>query len=263
MAVLEPAGKALAAGGFVALLVLAVPEASAVTLPDPWGRVWSEGDAVMRGTLLCLLAMFVVSWYVLLMRLKDQTLVLRAARAADDGFWRSPNLYEAVQRLSRRSPFRIVVERGLGAAEPHTGVLVEQIAVADRITFGMQRSVETVAQRLQSGLELVASIGATSPWVGLFGTLWGTCRTLTSAEDLALARLHDLAEPVGEALMLSGFGLLVAVPVLLAHRLVVWRNALAIANLREFALDVQSILVRGANGQGGRTVDRGMLASTR
>ena len=266
MAVLEPARRTAAAGALIALSMLAVPEAGAVTLPDPLGTVWASGDLVTRGTLMCLLSMFLASWYLLLTRLKDQTLVLHAARVAADGFWRSANLYEAVHRLSRKSPFRIVVERGLGAAEHQDGALVEQIAVADRITSGMQRSVDAVAKRLQSGLELVASMGATAPWVGLFGTLWGTYRALTSARALELGSLNTLAGPLGEALMLTGFGLVVAVPVLLVHRFVVWRNALALASLREFALDVQTILVRGANGReaaSGDQVDQGMVASTR
>jgi biopolymer transport protein ExbB len=266
VAVLEPARKAVAAGALIALSVLTVPEAGALTLPDPLAAVWARGDLVTRGTVICLLAMFLASWYLLLMRLKDQTLVLRAARAAEDGFWCSPNLYEAVQRLSRRSPFRVVVERGLGAAEHHDSGLVEQIAVADRITSGMQRSVDAVAKRLQSGLELVASVGATAPWVGLFGTLWGTYRVLTSAGHPELESLNSLAGPVGEALMLTGFGLAVAVPVLLVHRFVAWRNVLALASLREFALDVQAILVRGVNGNEAASAgqaDPGMLGSTR
>ena len=207
--------------------------------------IWHSGDAVIRSTLLCLLTMGLASWSLLLLRLRDQNRVLRAARAAAASFWLSPNLHDAVQRLNRASPFRTVIEAGLGAREQHRDVLAGQIALADRVTARMERSVESVGKRLESGLELVASMAATAPWVGLFGTVWGTYTALAALSAPGPETMQVIAGPVGRSLMMTGFGLAVAVPVLLAHRWVVRRNALAMSTLREFSLDARAVLLNG------------------
>jgi biopolymer transport protein ExbB len=203
-------------------------------------------DLFTRGTMLCLLAILVTSWYLLAMRVWDQARLLRAARAMADGFWSCSNLYDAVQGLNGRSPFRTVVEEGLWAKEQPGERLAEQIGVRDRISYRMQRAVDGWDKRLQSGLDLVASLAAIAPWVGLFGAACSIHRALAATAGSGPATSEALTQALSQGVIMTGTGIAVAVPVMLAHRFVVGRHVPAIDTLRDFTRDVQAVLLNGA-----------------
>ena len=117
-----------------------------------------------------------------------------------------------------------MVEDGLSAAEHHEGTLTEQIDLHTWVTMSLQRSVEPVGNRMQGGLALLATVGSTAPFVGLFGTVWGIYHALTAIGIAGQASIDKVAGPVGEALIMTAIGLAVAVPAVLGYNWLVRRN---------------------------------------
>src|SRR6185437_2131834 len=110
------------------------------------------------------------------------------------------SIHAGADSLGRNSAFRVVVEDGLKAAEHHEGKLTEQIDRHTWITMSLQRSVDSIGNRLQGGLAVLATVGSTAPFVGLFGTVWGIYHALTAIGIAGQASIDKVAGPVGEAL---------------------------------------------------------------
>lgn len=218
---------------------------------NPYGltAIWQGGDWVARGTLIALAIMSMGSWYIIITKLLEQTLLLRQGRVAGRSFWSAPNIRTGASQLSRRSAFRMLAEDGLRANEHHEGTLTEQIDLHSWITMSLQRSVDSIANRLQSGLAFLATVGSTAPFVGLFGTVWGIYHALTAIGIAGQASIDKVAGPVGEALIMTAMGLAVAVPAVLGYNWLVRRNKLALDRVRSFAADLHALLI------GGRGVD--------
>jgi biopolymer transport protein ExbB len=199
--------------------------------------VWDGSDLVARGSLICLVVMLVGGAYVLLRRGWDQHLVLRSAKTVRASFWTAPNLYEAVRNLEPDSPFRAIAEDGLEAATHRENRLTDRIDANEWIVLSLQRSVAAIAARLQQGIVFLAAVRATAPFVGLFGTVWGVHRALTDG-GAGLA-----VEPIGAALLMTAAGLAVAALAAFAIAMLAARNATASAAVRDFAADVQALLL--------------------
>lgn len=227
-----------------------VPPAGTVTqeiVDNPYGlsALWNGGDFVARGTLVLLVIMSVGSWYVIITKLIEQTMLLRQAREANRSFWSAASVHAGADGLSKRSAFRMIVEDGLRASEHHEGTLTEQIDLHSWITMSLQRSVDSVANRLQGGLALLATVGSTAPFVGLFGTVWGIYHALTAIGIAGQASIDKVAGPVGEALIMTAMGLAVAVPAVLGYNGLVRRNKAAMDRVRSFAADLHAVLIGG------------------
>jgi biopolymer transport protein ExbB len=110
----------------------------------------------------------------------------------------------------------------------------------------IQRSVDKVQSRLQDGLSFLATVGSTAPFIGLFGTVWGIYNALTNIGMTGNASIDKVAGPVGEALIMTAFGLFVAVPAVLGYNWLVRRNKSAMEDVRSFSADVHSVLISGA-----------------
>jgi biopolymer transport protein ExbB len=106
----------------------------------------------------------------------------------------------------------------------------------------MQRAVEVVQRDLHSGLAFLATVGSVSPFVGLFGTVWGIYHALTAIGMSGQASIDKVAGPVGEALIVTALGLAVAVPAVLAYNWLLSRNKLAMADVRAFANDLHAVV---------------------
>src|SRR5678815_3579293 len=150
------------------------PAATAV-VDNPYGlsALWLGGDFVARGTLCILAAMSLFSWYIILTKLWDQRKLKQSARLVEKHFWTAPSVNDAVQKLKKGDDFRTIAEDGLRAASHHDGRLTDRIDLHEWITMSLQRSVETVNSKLQSGMSFLATAGSTAPFVGLFGTVVG------------------------------------------------------------------------------------------
>ena len=222
--------------------------AETVVVDNPYGldALWSQGDFVAHGTLIILVAMSSWTWYILITKLIEQTKILSQAKKVETVFWKSATVDEGVHNLGDDNPFRDVAVRGLDAVSHHEGTLVEQIDLNTWVTVSIQRSVDSVVSRLQNGLAVLATVGSTAPFVGLFGTVWGIYHALTAIGIAGQASIDKVAGPVGESLIMTAIGLAVAVPAVLGYNWLVRRNKEALDYVRAFASDLHSVLLSGA-----------------
>jgi len=223
-------------------------EAATKVVENPYGleALWAQGDFVARGTLIVLVLMSLFSWYIMLTKLWDQRKLKQSAKVVEKQFWTAPSIKDGVERLKKGDDFRNIAEDGLRAASHHDGRLTDRIDLHDWITMSLQRSVEAVNSKLQSGLAFLATVGSTAPFVGLFGTVWGIMNALTSIGIAGQASIDRVAGPVGEALIMTAFGLFVAVPAVLGYNWLLRRNKGVQDSLRNFASDLHAFLLSGA-----------------
>lgn len=226
----------------------AVTAATTRQVDNPYGldALWAQGDAVARGTLVILVIMSVATWYILITKLVEQWRLLANARTANRTFWKAPTLDEGINSIAnKKSAFFFLASSGRAALEHHEGTLVEQIDLNEWVTLSIQRAVDEIVSRLQGGLAVVATIGSTAPFIGLFGTVWGIYHALTAIGIAGQASIDKVAGPVGEALIMTAIGLAVAVPAVLGYNLLVRRNKLIAEKVRGFSADLHSVLLSG------------------
>jgi biopolymer transport protein ExbB len=241
-----PAADAAAPAAAPADAPAAAPEAKKEEAENPFGpsAVWN-GGVVSRGTIIILSLMSMGSWYIMITKLLDQMKIFKQSKEASAKFWKAPSIAAGSAALKEGSPFRFIAETGTKATQHHDGALLEQIDLSSWVTMQIQRSVEKVQSRLQDGLSFLATVGSTSPFIGLFGTVWGIYNALTNIGMTGNASIDKVAGPVGEALIMTAFGLFVAVPAVLGYNWLVRRNKAAMEDIRSFSADVHSVLVSG------------------
>ncbi|MFN3789788.1 MotA/TolQ/ExbB proton channel family protein [Massilia sp.] len=232
-----PAGDAAAA---------AAPETEEVINPYGIEAMWMHGDFVNKGTIIILSLMSIGSWYIIITKLIDQQKIMRQSKDASAKFWKAPSIAAGSAQLKEGSPFRFIAETGTKATQHHDGALLEQIDLSTWVTMQIQRAVDRVQSRLQDGLSFLATVGSTSPFIGLFGTVWGIYNALTAIGMSGNASIDKVAGPVGEALIMTAFGLFVAVPAVLGYNWLVRRNKSVMEDIRSFSADVHSVLISGA-----------------
>ena len=237
-----------AASVLAPVAVLAAEPAATQVVDNPYGldALWAQGDFVAHGTLVILVAMSSWTWYILVTKLIEQTRILSQAKAVDKSFWKSNSVAEGINALGEDNPFRDVAAKGVDAISHHEGTLVEQIDLNTWVTVSIQSSVEAITSRLQNGLAVLATVGSTAPFVGLFGTVWGIYHALTAIGIAGQASIDKVAGPVGESLIMTAIGLAVAVPAVLGYNWLVRRNKAALDHLRAFASDLHAVLLSGA-----------------
>ncbi len=216
-------------------------------------HLWAQSDAVIRGVALMLLLMSVASWYLILARVLRQ---LRARRheGAVEAFWAAPDLDTGLKRLSTQapdSPFEALAQQGAAAAQHvrrhnHGTTLGGHLDADEVITRALRKSIALSTAALESGLTVLASIGSTAPFVGLFGTVWGIYHALVNISASGMATLDKVAGPVGEALIMTAFGLFVAIPAVLAYNAITRANRLELSELDAFAHDLHAWFATGA-----------------
>jgi biopolymer transport protein ExbB len=217
------------------------------TVSNPYGlyALWAGGDPIARSVLILLLIMSLASWYVMLTKLWDQGKLKKSARVVEKQFWTAPTVKDGVDRLKKGDDFRGIAEDGLRAASHHDGRLTDRIDLNEWITMSLQRSTDQVNSNLTKGLGLLATVGSTAPFVGLFGTVWGILNALVGIGIAGQASIDKVAGPVGEALIMTAIGLFVAVPAVMGYNWLLGRNKVLQDALRNFASDLQAYLVGG------------------
>jgi biopolymer transport protein ExbB len=215
------------------------------TVDNPYGpaALWAQGDFVAKFVLVLLVLMSLGSWYILITKLYESIKLAGEAKAVRQGFFKAASLDAAVKTLKEGSAFRFIAESGMQAGEHHEGALTDNIDLNTWVTMGVQRSVDDVRNRLQDGLGFLATVGSTAPFVGLFGTVWGIMHALTAIGIAGQASIDKVAGPVGEALIMTAFGLAVAVPAVLGYNWLVSRNKAAMESVRGFGADLHGILM--------------------
>ena len=226
-------------------VVPVAPTVTKETIDNPYGleALWKQGDWVAKGTLIILVIMSMGSWYIIFVKLWEQSKLLREAREMRNSFWKSPSLRDGAKRLKEGSAYRYIAEQGIEANEHHEGALTENIDLNAWVTMSVQRAVDGVQSRTQDGLSFLATVGSTAPFVGLFGTVWGIYHALTAIGIAGQASIDKVAGPVGEALIMTAIGLAVAVPAVMGYNWLVRRNKTVMETVRAFGADVHAVLL--------------------
>src|SRR5205823_12832041 len=234
-------------------VVKAAPPAIAApateVLENPYGieALWKQGDFVARGTLIILIIMSIGSWYIGIVKYIEQARLMKDAREADAKFWAAKNVNDGASSLREDSAFRFMAEEGTIAVKDHTGMAKQQLDLNAWLAMSLDRAIDVVNNRLQTGLAFLATVGSTAPFVGLFGTVWGIYHALTAIGIAGQASIDKVAGPVGEALIMTAVGPAVAVPAVLGYNWLVRRNRVAMEHVRRFGSAVQMTLLGGGH----------------
>jgi len=226
---------------------IAAPAVARESVDNPYGlsALWAQDDFVSRGTLIIMIIMSMASWYIIFTKLFEQRKLMKSADAAAKSFWTAGSVKAGIGGLEEGSAFRFIAESGVTASEHHEGTLVEKIDLHTWVSMSVQRAMDNINSRLQDGLAVLATVGSTAPFVGLFGTVWGIYHALTAIGISGQASIDKVAGPVGEALIMTAFGLAVAVPAVMGYNWLIRRNKMAMERVRAFGGDVHNVLLAG------------------
>ena len=209
---------------------------------------WQQADTVGRAVGLMLLLMSISTWAVIFWKAWMLTRARRDLAVGTSAFWRAADLASArsaLQTLDRDGVLLPLVEAVQDPEAP--GTLATRAVPEAQLTRRLRDSLHGVLARLQAGQVLLASVGAVSPFVGLFGTVWGVFHAMQAISQSGSAALDQVAGPVGEALIMTAAGLAVAIPAVLAYNLFGKRIAQIEADLEGFALDLRDTLLSRAD----------------
>ena len=211
---------------------------------NPYGlRVaWGQGDIVTRTTLILLAMMSLLSWYVIASKLLEQRRQAAQAQSARAAFANADSLQKGATALGKDSQFRFLVDSAMDALRKYEA-LAGQVEVGAWLSQDIVRNVSTLQMRMQSGLSILATVGSTAPFVGLFGTVWGIYNALITIGSTGQASIDKVAGPVGEALIMTALGLAVAVPAVLGYNWLVRRNRLALHSVKGFGSDLHTLFL--------------------
>ncbi|QIL44009.1 MotA/TolQ/ExbB proton channel family protein [Acidovorax sp. HDW3] len=212
--------------------------------------VWIQGDFVTRTVALILLAMSLASWIVILIKALDIIKFKKLARQSQD-FWHSEDFAAGLDKLGQdpSNPFRHLALEGREATQHHRNTkahLHDTLDVSDWVTRCLRNCIDEFTARLQSGLAILASVGSTAPFIGLFGTVWGIYHALVAIGASGQSTIDKVAGPIGEALIMTALGLAVAIPAVLGYNALVRGNKFILNRLNSFAHELHAYFVTGA-----------------
>ena len=218
--------------------------AAAAPGENPYGlmQALEQGGLIAWATFLILVGMSVFSFYILFTKLLQQQKIINQGNKVRASFWNSANLSEAASKLDKKSAYRAIVDDALVAQEQH-GKLTDPIDQHDWMANSLARSQGSIGARLGEGLAFLATVGSTAPFIGLFGTVIGIYRALIKIGASGQASIDTVAGPVGEALIMTALGLVVAVPAVLAYNWLIRRNKSIMEDLAAFTNDLHGYLM--------------------
>ena len=213
-------------------------------------NVWAQGDIVTKSVALLLLVMSLASWMVIIIKSLDLIQYKRIAKSAE-AFWFSETFEVGLSRLGNdpTNPFRQLALDGREATRHHQDTqaqLHNTLDMSDWVTRTLRNTLDEFSGKLQSGLAILASVGSTAPFVGLFGTVWGIYHALLSIGAAGQATIDKVAGPIGESLIMTALGLAVAIPAVLGYNALVRGNKAVMQKANRFAHDMHAYLVTGA-----------------
>jgi len=225
------------------MLTTILAAAPAVAAKNPYGlqEALQEGGLIAQSVFGILVLMSVVSFYILFTKLFEQQKIMGQAKRVRSGFWASSNLKEGSAKLEQNSAYKQIVDDGLAAQEQHTK-LTDPVEAHDWLHGSLARSEAAINSKLGGGLAFLATVGSVSPFIGLFGTVIGIYRALIKIGASGQASIDAVAGPVGEALIMTALGLVVAVPAVLAFNWLQLRNKNIAEDLSAFSNDVLGYL---------------------
>ncbi len=221
-------------------------------MPTSFGltHIWVQGDAVTRFILLALVSMSIISWVVIILKAFDVWRHKQSALSSEQ-FWHTSTFQEGLALLSERpgSLFHTLAVVGQEATQHHQAAqeqLHDRLDISDWVTRCLRNQIDDSTGRLQNGLAVLASIGATAPFVGLFGTVWGIYHALVTIGATGHAGIDAVAGPIGETLIMTALGLAVAIPAVLGYNALVRGNKFLLSRMNRFAHDLHAYFVTGA-----------------
>ncbi len=244
-----PAGaqSSAAPGKPVAGAGLAASQASSVANPYGLSAIWVQGDWVAKACLLLLVLMSTASWYVLLAK----TLELRRLRAQSAealGIFSDARQFAArVGKLPADNPLRFVAHTGMAAVQ-HYAIAKPRVDYDTWLIRAIEQALSALQSRAQGGMAVLATIGSTAPFVGLFGTVWAIYSALVKIGASGQASIDRVAGPVGEALIMTAIGLAVAVPAVFGYNWLLRQNKLAFESVRGFGARLHVMLLATSDG---------------
>jgi biopolymer transport protein ExbB len=213
---------------------------------NPYGLMAAleQGGVIAYATFGILVIMSAASWYIMFVKLFEQQKIINQGKRARTTFWQSANLREGANKLEKNSAYRQIVDDGLVAQEQHNK-LTDPIDQHDWMLGSLARSQGAIASRLSTGLALLATVGSTAPFIGLFGTVIGIYRALIKIAGAGQASIDAVAGPVGEALIMTALGLAVAVPAVMGYNWLMRRNKAVLEELARFTNDLHGYMMSG------------------
>ncbi|ALP68497.1 MotA/TolQ/ExbB proton channel family protein [Paraburkholderia caribensis] len=224
-------------------------------------NVWLSGDAVTRAIVIVLAAMSVLSWAVILAKGAGLTRLRRQTALAERRFWTAPSYEEGITLLGAQidNPYLELALAGREASEQvfdERQLLIGSLNRNDWISRCLKVSLDDFIARLQRGTAILASVGSTAPFVGLFGTVWGIYHALMAIGLSGEASLDHVAAPVGESLIMTAFGLFVAIPAVLGHNAVSRGNKAVVHKVVRFMHELHGYFVVGGKATGKTAAER-------
>ncbi|NKF22469.1 MotA/TolQ/ExbB proton channel family protein [Solimonas marina] len=212
-----------------------------------------HADGVAKAILVIMLIASIVSWYLIVTKAIGNLRARRRSARFLDFFWNAPSLNEVAIKLESDhpdEPFSHLAYHGIAAVRHHerygANRLNEAGSASDFVTRTLRKTIDEETAQMESGLTILASIGSTAPFVGLFGTVWGIYHALLAIGVSGVGTLDKVAGPVGEALIMTAIGLAVAIPAVLGYNFIVRANRVTLAQLDAFAHDLFTFLGTGA-----------------
>ena len=234
-----------------------------------FAHFFAQSDAVAKTLLAILVVMSIASWAII--AIKGLSLWLRNGRSQAflNFFWNSTSLDAVAGEIAThgaRDPFSHLSAHALHAQAHHArhgaAKLAEAGTANDFITRTIKKALDEETARLESGLTLLATVGATAPFVGLFGTVWGVYHALVAIGMSGSGMLDKVAGPVGEALIMTGIGLAVALPAVMGYNWLTRSNRVLTAKLDAFAFELLTFLSMGRSLQATQGQTRNIRPST-
>ena len=215
---------------------------------NPFGlaHMWETADWVGRSVFIVMVLMFSGVVYISVTKIIDQNSLLAQMKRLG-GFWEASSLDEGLDQLGPKNAFRAIAEGAIAQANSAQAGLGARISRGDRTSHQVGIELERINARLQAGMAFLGTVGAICPFVGLMGTVWGIVNALTRIGMTGDASIEKVAGPVGEALIQTFIGLLVAVPAVIMYNLLGRRNKNISDAARHFAYDVEKLMAGSAH----------------
>jgi biopolymer transport protein ExbB len=223
---------------------MTTPAAGAAANSNPYGLMAAlhQGGIIAQTIFTILVIMSVASWYIMFTKLFEQQKILNQAKRTRTVFWGAPTLRDGSNKLEKNSAYKQIVDDGLLAQEQHTK-LIDPVDQHEWLLGSLSRSQAAVNSKLGTGLSVLATVGSTAPFVGLLGTVIGIYRALVKIGAAGQASIDAVAGPVGEALIMTAIGLVVAVPAVMGYNWLIRRNKLIAEQIGSFSNDVHGYMV--------------------
>jgi biopolymer transport protein ExbB len=226
----------------------------------PFGlaNLWLEGDAITRFVALALLVSSIVTWVILLTRFWDLRRLRRLSPELEK-FWHATSFEQGIQSFSdiSNNPYYQIAKASMESSHHHQSQatnhreLLQTLNYSEWMARSIKNSIAGVAAKLQKGLTFLGSTGATAPFIGLFGTVWGIYHALIAISTSGSAQIDQVAGPIGEALIMTALGLAVAIPAVLGFNAINRANKLLVTDLNRFGNDLLAYFVTGARVHSG------------